>query len=281
MSSTKRIDCPVCTSSTFKVGDADYYTKSSRFKTPIYWCKSCDSFYRDVNQSDLVEHYYAASYVNLDNEDKFLQQRQDFFSYLLDLPRKYLPTVPENTTLADFGSAYGHLLEIANKKGFQSVGVELNQELVKYCNQKGLTVVDNLEKIENPVDIFTIIDSLYCVPQPRETISQIVEKVKPGGLIIARVTNRNHYARIRNFFKRDNNYSILGDATVSFSVNSVRKLLTESGLEVIKCLPDTGQSKEIANFTTRAVYNLSALATNLTANSIILSPGVIVIARKP
>ena len=279
----RKNNCPVCLAATQRVGSAavhDYHTRKFYFKTPIYHCQSCDSFYRDIAQSDLVEFLNTASFVNLDYEDKILRERQKFLTYLLELSQKYLPADRQYTTLADFGSGHGHLLEIAKKKGFQAIGIDQNQELVNYCNQKGLRVVNTLKQLKEPVDVFTIIDSLYYVPQPRETVRQIVDQLKPGGLIIIRVSNRHHFLRTRNFFKHDNDYSILGDAIVSFSVKSITKLFTDAGMEVVELLPDTGQGKEIASAATWIVYKLSAFATKIMGNRMILSPGVIFIARK-
>ena len=43
----------------------------------------------------------------------------------------------DNPLLVDFGSSYGHLLEIAKKEGFRAIGVEINDHLLEYLRKKG------------------------------------------------------------------------------------------------------------------------------------------------
>lgn len=49
-------------------GQADYYDRSSHFRTPMYFCKDCEMFYRQVNDPIRVDHCYAASYAQEQNE---------------------------------------------------------------------------------------------------------------------------------------------------------------------------------------------------------------------
>ena len=59
------VACPICEESMIFAGQADYYDRSSRYKTPMYFCTLCDIFYRDVDHRVLIDHYYAVAYVLL------------------------------------------------------------------------------------------------------------------------------------------------------------------------------------------------------------------------
>lgn len=83
------VECPICGSSTVFSGKAQQYTRSCHYKIPIYFCKSCDIFYKDVNKNDLVDHFYAANYIQDENEERFFHDRINFFEFIISLAEKY------------------------------------------------------------------------------------------------------------------------------------------------------------------------------------------------
>lgn len=274
------ISCPVCNSPIKYIGEANYYTRDSKFTTPMYECRECDLYYRSVDSSLLDDHYYAASYVQVTNESRFREQRLNFFRYIIDLidktTRKQDATKPG--ILLDFGSAYGHLLEVAAERGYQSIGVELNQGLVKYCNNKGFKTVSSLDDITSPVDVVTLIDSLYCVAKPTEILARIHDLMKPEGILLIRITNRNLYVRLRRFFLQNSDMNLVGDATVSYSLKSISRLLENSGFEVNTVIPDTGRGKH-QSIKMQVFYSITSAFSFVTANRWIFAPGIIVIAK--
>jgi 2-polyprenyl-3-methyl-5-hydroxy-6-metoxy-1,4-benzoquinol methylase len=282
ISQTKK-SCPVCSSPIQLVGQASYYTKAARFKTDMYACESCDIYVRDIDSASMEEHYYAASYVQVDNEQRFYEQRINFFRYIVSLISNHASEIahPNVTGLrvADFGSSYGHLLEAAAEAGVKSVGIELNKDLITYCTQKGMTVVNTLDELTVPVDVFSLIDSLYCVPNPCEILSQMRDRLDPNGFVIARLTNRNLYAKVRNFASKEKDFSILGDATVSYSIKGAKRLFEQSGLEIVKVIPEIGSQKQSLGFRRDLLYSGTALLSKITGNRIVVTPGIIVIAR--
>jgi 2-polyprenyl-3-methyl-5-hydroxy-6-metoxy-1,4-benzoquinol methylase len=228
----------------------------------------------------IVEHCYAASYVDLKNESRF-ENRKLFFGLLLSLVlRKSLQqTSDHKLVLVDFGSAYGHLLDEAKKHGFQPEGVELNTYLIEHCRKRGLTAHPSLDDIASTVDVFTLIDSLYYVPNPKDVLIKMRSCLSLDGMLLSRVTNRNHYAKIRNFFIRDNDYSILGDATVSYSKKGIQKLLELTGYRNVAFIPDRAVGKQRLGASTWLIYKLSIFLYALSGGLINLSPGLIVLAR--
>jgi 2-polyprenyl-3-methyl-5-hydroxy-6-metoxy-1,4-benzoquinol methylase len=282
ISQTKK-SCPVCSSHIQLVGKASYYTKDARFKTDMYACESCDIYVRDVDSASMEEHYYAATYVQVDNERRFYDQRINFFRHIVSLITNHASEINhsnvENLNIADFGSSYGHLLEAAAAAGIKSVGIELNKDLITYCTQKGMVVVNTLDELTEPVDVFSLIDSLYCVPNPREILSQMRDRLNPNGFIIARLTNRNLYAKVRNVGAKEKDFSILGDATISYSIKGAKRLFEQSGLEIAKVIPEIGNHKQSLGFRRNLLYSGTALLSTITGNRIVITPGIIVIAR--
>jgi SAM-dependent methyltransferase len=275
--------CPVCGRQTKLSGNASYYDQSARYKTPVYYCSSCDVFCRDVDARRLVSHYYAASYVQSKNEQSLFRARIEFFRWILSLVRSHLPArVADESprpTLLDFGSSYGHLLSLAQEQRFHAIGVELNEELVRECREKGLCVYQRLDEFPGQVDAVTAIDSLYCVPNVRELLADIRACLKPDGIFLVRVTNRNLYARLNSRFLHKGDLSMIGDATVSYSARSIKKLLSLSGFRVARIIPDYGKGKKLSACK-RLFYLSGYLLTLLTLKRCILTPGIIVVAKQ-
>jgi SAM-dependent methyltransferase len=274
--------CPVCGRRTRLSGDASYYDQSTRYNTPVYYCASCDVFCRDIEARRLVSHNYAASYVQGKNEQSLLNARIEFFRWILSLVRSYLPAGDADEsprpTLLDFGSAYGHLLSLAQEQRFHAVGVELNEELVDNCREKGLCVYRRLDEFSGQADAVTAIDSLYYVPGVRELLAEIRACLKPDGVLLVRVTNRNLYARLNSRFLHKGDLSMIGDATVSYSARSMKKLLRLSGFRVVKTIPDFGKGKKLS-IRKRLFYLSGYILTLLTLKRCILTPGIIVVAK--
>jgi hypothetical protein len=133
--------CSICDGPTQPVGRATFKIKEGQLVTAIHYCRACDVYGRDVKGTKLVDHYYVASYTDIRNEDRFLNERKGFFEYILSLAEESRgPLVGGNPVLVDFGCSYGHMLEVAQKRGYTTVGIEMNQELVRLCRGRGLNV---------------------------------------------------------------------------------------------------------------------------------------------
>ena len=276
----KAMGCPVCGGPMRHAGDAAYYDQESRWRTPVYYCETCDVFYRDVEERRLVSHFRAASYVRNENEERLFRSRIGFFRWILALIRSQAGTAAGESgriRLLDFGSAYGHLLRLAQEEGFEAVGIELNEDLVRACREKGLAVYQGLDEFAGKVDVITAIDSLYCVPKPRELMAALRSKLGPGGLLVARITNRNLPARWRSRFVRKGDWSAIGDAMVSYSAQGIGRLLTMSGFHIERVIPDYGQGKKLG-VRKRVFYAFTYFLTLLTLGRRVLTPGIVVIA---
>jgi SAM-dependent methyltransferase len=278
---TKKLKCPICANAMQQAGTARYYDESAEYRTPIFRCASCDLLYRDVDNSKMISHYYVVSYTQEINEENFRRSRTGFFKHILSITAKYAvktePTTPP-PVLVDFGSAYGHLLEAAGRSGFRAVGVELNKKLVSSCRDRGLNVCTDIGQVPDKADVVLAIDSLYCVSDIIALTTAIRNCLKPNGLFLARVTNRNLYARFISRFIRPGDFSTLGDAIISYSKKSLVKLIEAHGFRVVKVIPDYGRGKRLSA-KKKTLYWLSYVLTLLLAFRVILTPGLIVVAQ--
>lgn len=277
-----KVVCPICEKVMSYAGEANYYDQESRYKTPLYQCKICDIFYRDIDNAKMVSHYYAASYVQKENESRFYHTRINFFEFILDIALKYAkPNSKEQShqlSLIDFGSSYGHLLECAETRKIKAVGVELNEDCVSSCKQKGMVVYNNIKKVPEKVDIITVIDSLYYVPNCKEILAEMKNMLNEDGILVARITNRNLYTKFMKKYLNKGDLSMIGDVTISYSLKSIKKLFSHTGFKLLKVIPDYGKGKKLG-FKKNLIYRLSLILTLLTAKKIIFTPGIIVIAK--
>lgn len=276
------IKCVICSKPMVLYGHANYYDRTSHFRNPVYFCKDCDIFYRQVDKTILVEHYYTASYVQEQNESKFREARIHFFEYIISLVKKYANRKSKNEehklTLMDFGSSFGHLIELANNLGIHAMGVEINEDLITSCKKKGLSVYKNITELPEKVDAVTSIDSLYYVPNPKDVLLEMKNSLKPYGIFVARITNRNLYAKLKAKFMRKDDYSTIGDALVGYSLKGFEKLLSLAGFQIIKVIPDYGKGKKLT-FMKSFFYRFSYLLTLLAGEKTFLTPGLIIIAK--
>lgn len=280
--SSNLVECPICNGPTTLSGHASYYDQSSRYDTPVYYCRGCDTLYRNVDAGIQTDHYYAASYVKTKNEQRFFRARIGMFGYVLSLAEKYVDTGStrpnKKFSLLDFGSSYGHLLDLAGDKGIDVIGVEVNEHLMTRCRKKGLMVYKRLSDVPNRVNVVTMIDSLYYVPNCREVLCDIKKCLQPNGTLIARVTNRNLYARLRSKYLHKCNLDAIGDAIISYSLRGIDRLLFYTGFQIIKVIPDHGQGKKMG-FLNRLHYILGYLPTLFTGGRAILTPGFFIVAK--
>jgi len=276
-----KFKCPLCASVMRQVGTARFYDENGEYQTPIFRCSDCDLLYRDVDSAKMVSHYYAVNYVQEVNEEHYRHSRTGFFKYLLSIASKYAGKTETDATppvLVDFGSAYGHLLEVAGQSGFHAIGIELNEKLVSSCRDRGLEVYTDIGQLPDKADVFLAIDSLYCVSDIISLINEIRSCLKPNGFFIARVTNRNLYASLISRFIKPGDFSAIGDAIISYSRKSLVKLLEGQNYRIVDVIPDYGKGKRLS-FRKAFLYRLSYLLSLMFARKLILTPGFIVVAQ--
>jgi 2-polyprenyl-3-methyl-5-hydroxy-6-metoxy-1,4-benzoquinol methylase len=104
---------------------------------------------------------------------------------------RYLQASLKNRSLLDFGCGTGNFLLKAKSEASQVCGVEPETHLHDHFKQMGLTVFRNVSEIphENKYDIITLFHVLEHLPNPKETLSELSEKLEKQGEIIVEVPN--------------------------------------------------------------------------------------------
>lgn len=225
--------CPACD---MKV-HSFFCTKNSH---GIYKCRECqmlgiyplpsgleDTVYNDDYFSS-AEHGFG--YMNYD-EDKE-PMRPVFESYLADLD-KY---TTRKGKLLDIGAATGFFMDIANKKGWTTEGIDISGYAAKVARSKGLNVkhgvLDNNSFKENDFDVITMWDVIEHLPDPISTLNIVGKLMRDNGILLINTPDSGSlYARLLG--KRWH-LLVPPEHINYFNYKSIEKSLMKSGFEVVE-----------------------------------------------
>ncbi|MBN1271995.1 MAG: class I SAM-dependent methyltransferase [Candidatus Aminicenantes bacterium] len=165
-------------------------------------------------------------------EDEAEGRSQNFVPILNQLEKFH----PEKGILFDVGAATGILLNIAEKRGWQTDGIESSLWAVKKAQKKyGLNIRQGDYKTislkPNSFSAVTMVDFIEHIPSPFEAVQKAVQMLQPGG-ILCLVTPDVKSLAARVMGKKWWHYrpGHLG----YFSQKSLSALLERSGLSLLK-----------------------------------------------
>ena len=142
------------------------------------------------------------------------------------------------TTLVDFGCGNGGLLKIIkdNTKNINTLGIELNTELMEYLNNENITTYNNIKNIPNETDIDIVmlnhvLEHLY---EPIEILKSIKEKMNAKTLLIIEVPHGNDYLITEYNCDEFKKFTFWSEHLILHTEKSLMKLLNMVGFSNIK-----------------------------------------------
>jgi SAM-dependent methyltransferase len=248
--------------------------------TDFFLCKECNTFYRKIKNENLMSrHFDKADYNQIKWESEYWEQRKGFYNFLIDSLNKHV-TDFSNQTVFDIGCSYGHFLKICKQRGANNlVGVEINSHLrQRVANSLAISTYPNLDDTKGQADTITFIDSFYYFDNPNKILDLVRKKLKDNGTLLLRITNRSNLLKLINLFKKTKDCTKLGDATISYSLNSIKKVLAKNGFSIQKILY---YEKGKGNSTKKLlIYLFLYCLTMLSFYRVPLTSGLIIIAKK-
>lgn len=142
--------------------------------------------------------------------------------------------------LLDIGCNEGRGLLFFRKNGFNAEGLELNDVAAAMARSKGFVVYSgNLDDFHpsQPYDVAVLSNVLEHSLDPRKMLSNVFGVLRPGGEV--RISCPNSLSWLRRLFGRHWINWHVPFHVVHFSGNSLRRLLRESGFEVIDVRQET------------------------------------------
>ncbi len=237
------VPCDLCGANT----PLPYLTTRDRFSGKMYdlsICANCHLVYLTPRPSahELYDHYpedYEA-YETL--EKSFLRSpsrnKGNGFLRQINYVERYQPG---RGRLLDIGCATGRFLNQAKERGWQVLGIEINDNAAKFARQhyqlNALTSdLEHANLAPESQDVVTLWDVLEHLPSPKNALMGIHNILHPGGLVFFSIPNLDCYDR--RIFGPE---WIGWDAPRHFTLYdhaSVQRLLGETGFKLIdrRCL---------------------------------------------
>jgi len=235
----RTISCNLCGSRRYR----KYLTAEDYF---FVKCAVCGLVYQNPQPVfDDLKYRYGQGYFDyeLRNEENFFHlmelglQDIRFFELTEGLEQQGL--------FLDIGCATGMLLAFLRDRGWGVRGVELCRESAEYgINRKGLDIfIGTLEEAAFPSAHFPVIHFSHLiehVPDPRDFLFEVRRILRPEGYAIIVTPN---IGGLQAGVFRERWRSAIADHLTLFSRRTLRRLLVESGFEILKTVTWGGLAK--------------------------------------
>lgn len=284
----------------------DYVTLVQVTISPVHetsWlvqCKRCSLVYANPRPAlEREREFYNRDYFKSE-EELWRDSRQLLFERAL----LRIESTPPKGRLLDVGCGKGYFLDMARKRGWQVVGVDISSSAVHFARDTlGLEVyMGELKKVgleEGAFDVATAWNVLDQIYDPWGNLKEIFKALKIGGLIALRVPNLYFHFYLQRLFNLAN-YALPENLKITeptvfhlymFSPTTLRMFLKEAGFVDIRvensildphvpALVDfVGQSLEVLLRNT--TYFLAQAFYYLSFGNLLLSPSLIAFAKKP
>lgn len=177
------MSCPIC--------GAESAPDTVFAPSPLLRCRSCDfAFLPATPEEGLYDERYFADY---DGEDYLAAEPQRRFESRrrLDLLARHLPPPAR---LLEIGAAAGFFLDEARERGYEGVGLELNEEMAAHAREAlGLDLrtgrIEDAGPAEGAFDVACAFHVVEHLPAPVEAVSALRAALRPGGIVLIEVPN--------------------------------------------------------------------------------------------
>jgi SAM-dependent methyltransferase len=268
----------VCNGSLRGAGRGTFHVGDRSFPTAFSYCRDCDIFCRRIPLELRAQRFESAGYTSDENRTKLLVRRERFFNHLLDMIEGQLGRPTDS--LLDVGAAYGHLLRIAGSRGIASAGVETVARLRSDISiSLGVPCWAELRDVQGSFDAVTFIDSFYYFDEPGPALDIVASLLKPDGVLVLRVANRNVAVRAAGLLGFERRFDLVADHLVGWSQRGLRKVLSAHGFRVERIrFDEPGWRRPLRQ---RLIYFLAVAVSLVTQRwDAPISPGLTVVATK-
>lgn len=230
----EHVNCPICDANSY---DTLFVKQGFDFVR----CKNCNlvyvtprllesatlAYYGDAaaDQESMVDWLKVlANPINQSWQIPYFQEAVDILSNL----------IPKNGKILDIGCSIGLFMEIAQKSGFECVGLEPEPKSREYALNRGLDVRPELFNdaglAPESFDAITMFGVLEHLSKPKEMLADIWDTLKPGGVVMVIVPNVYSFA---NGTLHEQARTFTGRNHLSyFAWDTLSDLFTRAGYEV-------------------------------------------------
>ena len=186
----EQINCPLC-------GNLKYKLVFVKNGFDFVRCDKCALVYVNprMKEKEITKFYDSKADSNtraLDFLSSPLQQKIDKELYI-ELFNKIKKRVPSGKVL-DIGCSFGNFLKVAKDRGYEELGLELNNMAAEYGRKKlGVNIeaklLEDCNFPDNSFDIVSMFGVIEHLFEPVKIVKEIKRILRPGGLFIGRCPN--------------------------------------------------------------------------------------------
>ena len=236
--------CLVCGSSNIEsfLVCKDYTFSKEQFS--IDSCKQCGfKFTNPRPENNVIGSYYKADeYISHTNTKKGLVNRLYHYvrNYTLSKKVQLISSYVSRGTVLDYGCGTGMFLSACKKYGWNTIGMEPDDQARELAKNQGLNILFNKEQINEiaasgSLNVITLWHVLEHVTDLKETLQCFKSLLHKDGVLIIAVPNPNSYDA--QYYKEFWAAYDVPRHLYHFEVNSIKQLLHNNGFKLIETKP--------------------------------------------
>jgi 2-polyprenyl-3-methyl-5-hydroxy-6-metoxy-1,4-benzoquinol methylase len=269
--------CLVCGSDSFEpfLVCKDYTVSQQNFN--IVSCKSCGFKFTNPRPENSVigDYYKAEEYVSHSNTTKGVVNKlyHSVRNYTLKQKLKLISSYVSRGTMLDYGCGTGMFLNVCKNDGWETYGMEPDDNARKMSIEKGLDVFSDKDKVSNRIadkkfNAITLWHVLEHVTDMEATLSFFKSKLNDDGVLIIAVPN--HVSYDAQYYKEFWAAYDVPRHLHHFDINSMTSLVEKAGFKFKESKPMKFDSFYVSmlseKYKTGSVNLVKAFLVGLTSN---------------
>ncbi|HPQ40627.1 MAG TPA: class I SAM-dependent methyltransferase [bacterium] len=290
--SSEPVQCRICGAEhrIHKTNFIQLYSQFQRPYYPIHWwfCEACRGLfaYPIPDESIIIAHWKTINYNRAEDVPGLHEARMA----LLRLALEELRRRNCHGTLLDVGSNYGYFLQEAEKDGWICNGFDPCDDGVSRTRDLGFQTyhgweLDSQSIAPDTYDAVTSFDAFCYVWHPRETLKAIRRILKPGGILMMRLTNKRHVIQWTGRLRTPGDAlnmkmtTLLQNQFHSIAINDLKTVLRDMGFGDFRIYRRAATAPwHVMNRRSKTAYLGAEFLYYLTAGRLNISPGVLISA---
>jgi 2-polyprenyl-3-methyl-5-hydroxy-6-metoxy-1,4-benzoquinol methylase len=223
----KKVNCDLCDSS-----EQEFFFSQNEYD--VVRCRSCGLLY--VNPRPDVNQIHRAVRSGSHSQDvrRYTQNPRSWLEWGIQLYELVSPHVRIVGRWLDIGCANGFLLQAAELKGWQTVGIELNEAsaAIARANVKGKIFNRSLETFDQDekFGVISMLNVFSHLPHPKKFLMRIHSHLKSEGIFLFQTGN---FGDARNYTDGKHSWN-LPDHLYFATRDNLECYLVEAGFEVLE-----------------------------------------------
>lgn len=210
----------------------------------LHRCERCGTEFLVLSDDrEPASHTYWDGYkFRVYGDEQVRAQYEERYRSVMASARRYTSTIRR---VVDVGCGIGNFLDWVRTEGLEGTGVDVEQDAIDSCRERGLDAV-HLDELPDrvpagSVDMVTLWDVIEHVHDPRGMVEDLVPYLRPGGIMAFETPDVSFPVRpaviaIRKVAEpiRWSDMLYYKNHLVYFSADGIRTLLESAGLEVME-----------------------------------------------